>query len=485
MKKLALCAGLLAVVLLAGCTAEKSASQTDAAPEIVYEKAYSEAEAVTVSCKRTAVSCDSDAVSWEDGVLKISQPGTYVLSGQLTGQILAKHDGGIVRLVLRNLDVKSDAGPALTAKKLDKLIVTVENSASLTDSLNYTFDDGENEPDACLYSKCDLEINGYGTLTVDGKYAHGIRGKDSLSIDNLTCRITAAKSGIKGKDSVAIKSAVLSIQAGTDGIHSDGDMLLEPRNITISSGDDGIHAERDLSISGNVEISDSKEGIEAQNITILGGSISIRSTDDGLNAVSPDDRGTCTIRIAGGLTTVDAGGDGVDANGQLIVEGGELTVYGPTNNGNGALDADQGCTVTGGKVLALGTSGMAMGFENSSQQCSFMVRFDGKAGKELLICDSDGSVLCRAEPAKAYENVVFSCPELQIGETYTISSNGKSASVTLTDITTGYSGLHNEGFGGKGDRPVPGGQPGPGQMPEQRPGEDHRMPPEKPSAANQ
>lgn len=44
------------------------------------------------------------------------------------------------------------------------------------------------------------------------------------------------------------------------------------------------------------------------------------------------------IQINGGILHIDAGGDGIDSNGNLTVTGGEIYVYGPTNSGNGALD---------------------------------------------------------------------------------------------------------------------------------------------------
>ena len=42
------------------------------------------------------------------------------------------------------------------------------------------------------------------------------------------------------------------------------------------------------------------------------------------------------------------------------MNGGTTIVYGPTNNGNAALDYEGGCTVNSGDLLCIGTSGMAM-----------------------------------------------------------------------------------------------------------------------------
>ena len=58
---------------------------------------------------------------------------------------------------------------------------------------------------------------------------------------------------------------------------------------------------------------------------------------------------------------VDAGGDGIDANHSLYIEGGETYVSGPTNSGNGALDYGGQARVTGGIFVAVGELSQALG----------------------------------------------------------------------------------------------------------------------------
>jgi hypothetical protein len=53
---------------------------------------------------------------------------------------------------------------------------------SVTDGSNYSLASGEDEPNAAIFSKSDLTINGSGTLDVDGNYKNGIVGKDDLVI---------------------------------------------------------------------------------------------------------------------------------------------------------------------------------------------------------------------------------------------------------------------------------------------------------------
>lgn len=51
--------------------------------------------------------------------------------------------------------------------------------------------------------------------------------------------------------------------------------------------------------------------------------------------------------INSGNITVNANGDGLDSNGAIYINGGNILVEGPTNAGNGALDYDSECVVTG------------------------------------------------------------------------------------------------------------------------------------------
>ena len=57
---------------------------------------------------------------------------------------------------------------------------------------------------------------------------------------------------------------------------------------------------------------------------------------------------------------------GIDSNSVLTVNGGEVYVSGPTNNGNGAIDYENSGTITGGTVIAAGSSGMAQNFRGHS-----------------------------------------------------------------------------------------------------------------------
>ena len=81
------------------------------------------------------------------------------------------------------------------------------------------------------------------------------------------------------------------------------------------------------------------------------------------------------IKITGGKVTVDASGDGLDSNSNLIIEGGEIYVNGPTNDGNGALDYDGTATISGGTFVAVGSSGMVQGSQITQLNAQFCIIF--------------------------------------------------------------------------------------------------------------
>ena len=220
--------------------------------------------------------------------------------------------------------------------------------------------------------------------------------------------------------------------------------------MTLSSSDDGIHADNTLVISGGtIDIAKCYEGLEATAISIDGGAISITASDDGINAADgsssseggPGMRGgpdmgensgsNCSLTINGGTVYVNAGGDGIDSNGYIVMTGGALVVDGPTDNGNGGLDYNNYFTMTAGYLAVAGSSGMAQNISDSSTQCGALVAVSGgTAGTPVTVADADGNVIISFTPAKSYNALNISTPDMKTGTTYTIYQNG-----TLTGST--------------------------------------------------
>lgn len=158
------------------------------------------------------------------------------------------------------------------------------------------------------------------------------------------------------------------------------------------------------------------------------------------------------LLITGGKITVNADGDGLDSNGDLRVEGGDITINGPSNGGNGALDigTENGGAgvIAGGTLIALGTSSMTENFGSTSTQCAFLVTMNSfGAGETITITDSQGNVLYTGVTVKSANSVVFSSPDLVVGETYTVTIGSTSATVTQSSTVVGNSNGFGGGFG--------------------------------------
>ena len=315
------------------------------------------------------------------------------------------------------------------------------------------------------------------TGTGSGAAVNGSSDTDSTSNGSTNVTDSSSSESIKGLKSgslLEITGGMIVINSEDDSVHSNGSITITAGNLTFSSDDDAVHADENLQIDGgSIQILQSYEGLEGKSVVINDGTISLVSADDGINVNGGADssgfggfgRGFETdsfgssetdiyIAINGGEITIDASGDGLDSNGNLYITGGVTYISGPSDSGNGALDYGEGCTgeISGGVLLAVGASGMAENMSSSSTQCTFMQNLDETAsgGDTVTITDASGNVLASYTPVRSYQNIIFSCPELQVGETYTVTAGSQSVAVEQSDTVVGES----SGMGGIG---APGG----------------------------
>ena len=479
---------------------------------------YDESEAVKITLSGKTAACNSSNVQIEDGVVTIKAAGVYVLSGTFTdGTIVVDAgDDDKVQLVLDGVSITAVDYAAIYAKNADKVFVTLAEGAenSLTVSGDYVQTD-DNNVDAVIFAKCDLTLNGTGSLTVKDTTGHGIVSKDDLVVTGGTYTIDSQDHCLNGKDSVRIADGTFNLSCDEDGIHAgnddqqDGYVYIEGGDINISVGDDALHAEGLLIITGgDIDVSKSCEGVEGYKILVTGGDIDVISSDDGFNAaggssgsgdnhdgfgdssgsgdnhdgfgggpgmdgVDMDADNDAYILITGGTININANGDGIDSNGYIGITGGSVYVLGPSDNGNGAMDYGICAAITGGEIVAVGGSGMAQGFGDESTQCSALVNFDEwiDAGETITLTDSDGKEVLSYKADKKFNSVVISTSDMKQGDNYTLTVGDQSSTFTLDDIT------YSEGSGGmqrpggnldNGGMQRPGGNSDDGNM--QRPG---------------
>ena len=225
---------------------------------------------------------------------------------------------------------------------------------------------------------------------------------------------------------------------------------------------------------------------------INGGNVNVTASDDGLNAA--DGSGTETmgggrmfggfgstasydfsVTVTGGTLYVNAGGDGLDSNGTLVISGGNVFVDGPVDNGNTAVDSEASAVINGGNLVAMGSSGMLETPSSGSSQNVLVVMFNEtkQAGTEITVKDASGKVLLTHTTAKSAVCAILSSEAFESNGTYTVTVGNNSFEVTLTSsvmtVNTSGTAVNAGGFGMGGQM---GGQQGGfggrmnGQMPE-------------------
>ena len=229
-----------------------------------------------------------------DGYIKIENGGDYVLSGDYSGQIIVESEEN-VHLILSGVTIYNAMAP-IYVKSAKNVCITLATGTvnTISDNSEYTYEDGENEPAAAVYSKADLTINGDGELIVNANYDKGIHSKDDLKIISGKITVNSVGDAIKGKDCLLIKDGEITITTGVDGLKSNnntneekGYVIIEGGKINISAGDDAVHAESWLIVyGGEINITECYEGLEGKKVEIYGGGINIVSSDDSINAAS-------------------------------------------------------------------------------------------------------------------------------------------------------------------------------------------------------
>ena len=457
---------------------------------------YDEKDCTLITLNGKEASCESSAVSIEDGVIVIKEAGSYILRGTYQGSIRVEApEDAKVQLILDGAELKAEGTAAIYGKTADKIFLTLAEGSSnqITNTGDFQAID-ENNIDGAVYSKCDLTLNGSGSLAVNSEKGHGIVSKDDLKVTGGTYVIEAGDHGISGKDSIRIADGKITITSTEDGLHSGNDedadkgyVYIAGGDITISAGDDGIHGESKVVVAaGTINVTKCTEGLEAAILEIAGGDVTVVASDDGLNVT--DGSGTqgfgstqgfggfgkqnstedsekkavqtdVYILISGGVIRIDAKGDGIDANGAVYVKGGEVYVVGPEANDNSALDYDSVAEITGGSFIGIGSSGMAMNFSSATQGSALITTSSShKAGEKVTLKDANGNEIMSITATRSFNSVVVSSPLMKQGGTYTLTIGSETQTFTLEQFLYGESRGFG-GFGGFGGQ-MPGGQGG-------------------------
>ena len=390
-------------------------------------------------------------------------------------------------------EASSEAGTdETTESNTDALTMVPANSASA---------EAESAENADAASKTEADSSSSGEMFASREMQSGMMPGMEMNWDADDAG-EASRKGLKAAEAINISGGTITVDAEDDAIHSDGSIAISGGEMTLSSGDDGMHGETTLNISdGHIVILYCYEGLEATGIYILGGYMNITATDDGMNAggmgmgmmgfggmgrgssgeasqetseeteaIETEDTSSqeaeetveTVVRITGGIVIVNSGGDGLDSNASMYIEGGTIFVSGPSSDWDSPIDFGEGSSefiISGGTLMAAGYSGMFESPDSTdASQASIYYVQSGYAldNAVTVLKKADGTVLAEYAFANSYNGILISTPDMAAGETYTLTIDGVDTTIEMTAAQ--YSNR-----GGSGEMGGPGGMGGRGR----------------------
>ena len=326
-----------------------------------------------------------------------------------------------------------------------------------------------NSADDSFHSNSDVTIND-GTYTISSG-DDGMHADSALFVNGGTITVTESYEGLEGLN-VTINDGKIDITASDDGINAaggndqsgfggmggDGFKGMQAPNSAPDAAQKSDSASDNTqkldSASDNTQKSDdtSDTAQTAGNITVAAqksddtsdtvqdtGNITVAAQKSDSTSDKAQDTDTASedemwMVINGGYVHVLAGGDGLDSNGDLTINGGEVYVDGPSDNGNSAIDYGEKSSfyINGGTVVAVGSSGMAEDVSSDSKQQVAFVKLDSQADAgDVILKDADGNEIISYTAQKKYDCVIISTADLKAGQTYTLSASGSESEVSL------------------------------------------------------
>ncbi len=301
----------------------------------------------------------AEKLTVSDSDITIDKEGIYILGGKAENVTVYVDAGSKdkVQLVLDGLSISNSGRPCIYVKSADKVFITSVSDNVLSTSGTFAAD-GDTNIDAVIFSKDDLVVNGTGSLTVSSS-DNGIVSKDGIKLTGGNIDITCEGSAVEAHDLILVSGADLKISKCNDGLHAEdadddttGYIYIESGNINITADDDAVHATSIVRIdNGNLSLT-AHEGIEGTAVQINNGTVDISASDDGINAARKSSAISPVFEMNGGAVTITMGAgdtDGVDSNGDIIINGGTISI-----TGRSTFDYDGNALYNGGTIIENG-----------------------------------------------------------------------------------------------------------------------------------
>ena len=317
--------------------------------------------AMLCGCDQSGVSrlvnVNTNEIILGDDSLLISEGGSYTVSGSLDeGQIVIEvPKSDKVELILDGVDISCQTSAPLYIKQADKVIITLADGSEnhLTVGGSFVQID-DNNIDAAIFSKEDLELGGNGSLVISCAEGNGITSKDDLVITGGSYEIASGGHALEANDLIQVDDGSFILVSGKDGLHAEnnddttlGSILINSGSFDITSDGDGIDSAVALEIAdgefnivagggapkadnglggmfgpGETRSTDtaSGKGIKAKgNLSIQAGSFNINAHDDAVHT-------NADMTLDGGSFNILTGDDAFHADGTFKLNDGDVTI---------------------------------------------------------------------------------------------------------------------------------------------------------------
>ncbi|MDE5946217.1 MAG: carbohydrate-binding domain-containing protein [Oscillospiraceae bacterium] len=393
----------------------------------------------------------------KDSSILITEGGKYKISGNFNGQIKVNSDEKIW-LILDNANINCSDSAPIYIEKADKVFITLapDSENTLTDGISYKYDSEEqNEPDAVIFSKDNLTLNGTGILNINANYNEGITSKDDITITGGKININSVGNGIKGKDCIAITSTEINITAEADGMKSSntkdegkGFVFINDGIINIDAKEDAIQSEQELIINGgNININ-SGNGSNSENVKEHTDSMMDfgrfrqqnnkiseidESTEDNISMKGIKAGGN--IYINNGNIKADCADDAVHSDNEVNISGGNLEI----SSGSKGIHSDNKLSISNGTINILKSY---EGLEST------VINISG--GDISIVSDDDGMNASNGTSNQPFQASDGTLINISGGNIYVNAEGDGLDSNGMINITNGTINIDGPSRGGNG-----------------------------------
>lgn len=321
---------------------------------------------------------------------------------------------------------------------------------------------------------------GVFTITTDGDGIKSTKDdapdKGYVVIDGGSFDIASEGKGISAQTVFMMNGGAVLVNAGDEGVESE-QVFVNGGELTITSDNDGINAtarntvkdllEQGATDEGAIDIAPANEpkkaergGAPEKGDMVEGSPADMPDKPDGNAPGEPSEMSEsmkkdlehhkggaaassaysdCLIEFNGGVVSVASvgDGDGIDSNGSIVFNGGDVVIEGSAVGSEDAMDYEYCADINGGNVLLVGQIGMSQGFTSGTQAFVSESVSDYEQGNVVVVELRDaGSAIIGSEVGGAFTQIIASCPAMQDGGAYELVINN-IVMATVSAIVSG------------------------------------------------